>query len=142
MVPLGVATAIFSSQRNEQLEVARSQAQADVDAELPRVAASLEGLTQDVARAAERGANLEAIASLLGEITSQADLTPLAKTFEGFEGEPFFEPYAKVGPHAFFLGATALYYTEPALLKACTALALLSGRGSTGFVHHTAGALS
>ncbi len=138
VLALGAATAAFSSQRARHFEAARSQAQAEVDAELPRVAASLDGLTQDVAKAAERGANLDAIASLLGEITSQADLAPLAKTFEGFEAEPFFAPYARVGPHAFFLGATPLYSTEPALLPTLTELALTAttaGR-ATALVAH------
>jgi hypothetical protein len=123
VLALGAGALLFSSQRTAQLAAARAQAQADVDAEVPKVSASLEGLTQEVARAAERGANLEAIASLLAEITSQSDLEPLAKTFEGFESEPFFEPYAKVGPHAFFLGATPLFCTEPALLPKLQALA-------------------
>lgn len=124
VLAIGVGTALFSSQRATHLHAAQSQAQSEVDAELPRVAASLESLTQEVAGAAERGANLEAIASLLAEIHSQADLAPLARTFEGFESEPFFEAYTKVGPHAFFLGATPLYSTEPALLPTLQALAI------------------
>lgn len=120
---LGAGTAVFSSHRADQLKAAKAQAQNEVDAELPKVAASLDALTLEVAQAAERGANLEAISALLQEITSQADLAPLAKTFEAFESEPFFEPYAKVGPHAFFLGSTPLYCTEPALLSTLQALA-------------------
>ncbi len=109
-------TAVFSGQRARQLEAARAHAQAQVDDVLPKVAASLEALTKDVAAKAERGARLEAIGVLLGEITSQSDLQALAKTFEDFETEPFFAPYAAVGPHAFFLGAKSIYSNEPALL--------------------------
>lgn len=142
VLALGAGTALFTSQRTTQLNAARAQAQAEVDDELPRVAASLDELTKDVATVAERGANLEAIATLLGEITSQSDLAPLAKTFEGFETEPFFEPYAKVGPHAFFLGSTPLYCTEPALLPrlqelataATTATALIPYGGAVWLV--------
>lgn len=138
VIALGGGAAVFSSQRKTQLDAARSQAQADVDAELPRMAASLQTLSQEVATAAERGANLEAIASLLAEITSQADLPLLGKTFAEFEHEPFFEPYAKRGPHAFFLGSTPLHVTEPALLptlQALAATATTAGK-ATGIVAH------
>ena len=133
VIALGAGTAIYSSQRSTQLAAARSQAQADVDAELPKAAAAIDALTQDVARAAERGANLDAIAALLPEITSQSDLAPLAKTFEQFGAEPFFEPYVKFGPYAFFLGATPLYSSDPALLSMQQDLANMattSGRGT------------
>lgn len=131
VLALGGGTVAFTSQRATQLNAARVQAQAEVDAELPKVAASLDALTQDVAKAAERGANLEAIGGLLSEITSQADLEPLAKTFEAFESEPFFEPFVKVGPHAFFLGATPLFTTEPALMPKLTTLAATATTAGT-----------
>ncbi|MDP1823441.1 MAG: serine/threonine-protein kinase [Archangium sp.] len=131
VLALAGGTVAFSSQRATQLKAASVQAQAEVDAELPKVAASLEGLTQEVARAAERGANLEAIGGLLSEITSQADLEPLAKTFEAFETEPFFAPFVKVGPHAFFLGATPLFSTEPALVPKLQTLAATATTAGT-----------
>ena len=131
VLSLGAAALLFTSQRATQLAAAQVQAQADVDAEVPKVSASLDALAQDVARAAERGANLEAIGSLLAEITSQSDLEPLAKTFEAFQNEAFFEPYAKVGPHAFFLGDTPLYCTEPSLLPKLQLLATTATTAGT-----------
>ena len=128
---LGLGAAVFSSQRAAQLAAARAQAQADVDAEMPQVTQSLEALTADVAKAAERGANLDAIGLLLAEITTQSDLEVLAKTFADFEPEPFFAPYAKVGPHAFFLGATPLFCTEPALLPGLQPLATTATTAGT-----------
>ena len=145
VLALGGGAALFTSQRAAQVSAARVQAQADVDAEFPRIAASLEELTQVVARAAERGANLEVIGEVLAQFTSQSDLAQVAKTLAGFEGEPFFEPYANVGPHAFFVGSTPLHCTEPALLPklqqlvnttttAGTATALLSYGGAVWLV--------
>ena len=135
---LGAGTAMFSSHRAQQLTAARTQAQQEVDAELPKMAASLDALTLEIAQAAERGANLPAIASLLGEITSQSDFEPLAQTLAGFETETFFEPYVKVGPHAFFLGGNSLYCTEPALLPTLQTLATVAttaGRATAVVAH-------
>jgi serine/threonine protein kinase len=142
VIALGAGTAVFSSQRATQLAAARSQAQADVDAELPKAAAAIDALTQEVSKAAERGANLDAIVALLPEITSQSDLAPLAKTFEQFGTEPFFEPYVKFGPYAFFLGATPLYSSDPVLLSMQQDLAnmAVTGGRSTAIVSHSGAA--
>jgi hypothetical protein len=123
LVSLGIAAALFATQRSTQLEAARLQARSEVEAEVPKVSQGLNALTQEVAKAAESGANLEAVARLLPEITSQSDLEVLGKTFADFETESYFAPYAAVGPHAFFLGATPLYSSEPALLPALQPLA-------------------
>ncbi len=141
VLSLVAGTAVFSSQRARQLDVARAQAQAEVDEALPKVATGLEALSRDVAAKAERGARLEAIGALLGEITSQSDVELLAKTFADFEEEAFFAPYASVGPHAFFLGATPLYSSDPALLPKMGPLVSLatSSGTATALVAHGGG---
>ncbi|MDP2276466.1 MAG: serine/threonine-protein kinase [Archangium sp.] len=128
MLTLGAAVAIFSSQRATHLATARSQAQAEVDAELPKVAASLDGLLQDLSKTAERGANLEPVGRMLPQITSQSDLAELGRTLADFEVEPFFQPYLQMGAHAFFIGSTPLQNVDPALLPM---LRELAGKATT-----------
>lgn len=120
---LGMGTVLFTSHRKQQLDAARAQLQSAVDAELPRVTANLQELSAELSRRASQGANLDAIGALLMEVTSQSDIHALAATFEAFEQEPWFTPYARLGPHAFFLGSTPLYSTEPKLVAAFTPLA-------------------
>ncbi len=128
MITLGAGVAIFSSQRATHLATARSQAQAEVDAELPKVAAGLDGLLQELSKTAERGANLEPVGRMLPQITSQSDLAELGRTLAEFEVEPFFEPYVKMGAHAFFIGSTPLQNVDPALLPT---LKDLAGKATT-----------
>ncbi len=124
-------TTIFSWQRARLLDAARVKAQSEVDAALPRVVSGLDDLQKSVASKAERGARLEAIGALLAEITSQSDLELLGKTFAEFETEPFFAPYSSTGPHAFFLGTTPLYSTEPALTPKLEPLAVTATTSGT-----------
>jgi Protein kinase domain len=124
-------TVLFSAQRARILDAARAQAQHDVDATLPKVVVGLDALSKDVAQKAERGARLEAIASLLSQITTDSDVAALAKTFEDFEGEPFFAPYASVGEHAFFLGQTPLYSSDASLTARLTPLAVTASTSGT-----------
>ena len=127
------AASLFFSQRANQLKVTRERVQAEVEAQLPRVVTSLEALQQDVAAKAERGAQVEAIGALVQEITSQSDIEPLSKTLADFDVQPFFAPYAAVGPHAFFLGRIPLYSTDPKLvptLQPLVDLAVTSGRAT------------
>ena len=111
---VGAATA-NSMQRSKALDAAAVKAQAQVDETLPKVIAGLDALTKEVAAKAERGARLKAVEDLVGQITSQSDVTLLSETFSGFEVEPFCKPYASVGPHAYFLGEQPLYSSDPAL---------------------------
>lgn len=120
---LGIGTVLFTSHRKQQLDAVKAQLQSEVEAELPRVAANLQELSAELSRRASQGANLDAIGALLMEVTSQSDIHALAATFEAFEQEPWFTPYARLGPHAFFLGSTPLYSTEPKLVGAFTPLA-------------------
>lgn len=128
VLTLGAGAAIFSSQRTTHLATARSQAQAEIDGELPKVAAGIDGLVQELSKTAERGANLEPVGRMLPQITSQSDLAELGRTLAEFEVEPFFEPYLQMGAHAFFIGSTPLQNVEPALLPT---LQELAGKATT-----------
>lgn len=119
---IGAATA-NSMQRSKAINAASVKAQAQVDETLPRVIAGLEALSKDVAGKAERGARLQPVEDLVGQITSQSDVTQLSTTFSEFEVEPFFKPYASVGPHAYFLGEQPLYSSDAKLTDMLVPLA-------------------
>lgn len=145
LLALAGGTVTFSSQREQKLDAARVQAQAELDAELPKVAASVTQLSNDVAKAAERGANLPGFSALLSEITTQSDVKLLADTFHDFESEPWFSPFVSVGPHAIFLGETLLHSDHPELGRLAaplvasanahgTATGVMRAEGGTWFV--------
>lgn len=119
---IGAATA-NSMQRSRAVHAASVKAQSQVDETLPKVIAGLEALTKDVAQKAENGARLKPVEDLVGQITSQSDITQLSTTFSEFEVEPFFKPYASVGPHAYFLGEQPLYSSDPKLTDMLVPLA-------------------
>lgn len=123
MFALGVGAVLFSSHRKQQLDTAHARLQNAVDAELPRVTENLEELGAELARRAAQGANLDAIGALLMEVTTQSDVNALSNTLAHFEQEPWFTPYARVGPHAFFMGSVPLFSTEPRLVPLFTPLA-------------------
>jgi hypothetical protein len=133
---LVAGTAFFSSQRATQLDAARARAQAEVDAELPKVAATLNGLSLELAKTAERAVSLGPFTALLGVTTNQSDFRDTANTVAGYEIEPFFEPYTKVGPHSVFLGTMPVYSSEAAFLplfEGLVASATTTGK-ATGLV--------
>ena len=138
VIALGAGTAFFSSQRATQLDAARSRAQAEIDAELPKVAATLNGLSAELAKTAERAISLDPFTALLRATTNQSDFRDTANTVAGFEVEPFFEPYTKVGPHSIFLGTMPVYSSEPAFLplfEGLVSAATTAGK-STAIVSH------
>jgi len=115
LVALAGAAAGNSMQRSRRVDAARVAAQGEVDAALPKVVAKFDELLRDVEEKAQAAARLPAVETLVGEITSQSDAQVLAKTFADFEEEPFFTPFASMGPHAFYLGETALYSSDASL---------------------------
>ncbi|MFT3713387.1 MAG: serine/threonine-protein kinase [Archangium sp.] len=123
ILALATATAGNSMQHTRAVDAAGVKAQGEVNDALPKVITSLEALSKDVANKAERGARLDAVEAIVGQITSQTDETETANTFRQFEGEPFFTPFASVGPHAFFLGDHPLYSSDDALTEMLVPLA-------------------
>lgn len=119
----GAGVVVHRSLRAQEVALARTQSQTAVEAELPRVEANLQDAASELAKRASQGANLEAIGDLLSEVTSQSDVEALSATFAHFEQEPWFTPYARTGPHAFFLGAAPLYSTDATLTARLTPLA-------------------
>jgi hypothetical protein len=138
VIALAAGTAVFSSHRATRLDVARTQAQAEIDAELPKAAAALQHLADELAKTAERAINLEAFTGLLRVTTNQSDFRDAANTVAAFEVEPYFEPYAKVGPHSIFLGTQPVSSSDPAFQPVFEKLAVIATTAgkATGIVQH------
>ncbi|MGV3625202.1 MAG: protein kinase domain-containing protein [Archangium sp.] len=122
-VTVTIGVTVYRSLRTQELGLSRARATAAAEGELLRVEADLQEAAAALSRRAAQGANLDAVGALLSEVTSQSDVDALAATFAEFEQEPWFAPYARTGPHAFFLGVTPLYASEPAFTAALTPLA-------------------
>lgn len=110
-------------QRARAVDAAKVRAQSEADEVLGKVAGEVEALAKGVATKAQRGARISQVEQMVGQVTTQSDVTELTNTFRGFVGEPHFAPYSSMGPFAFFLGEKHLFSSDLALSEMLMPLA-------------------